>query len=410
MDHSIPNKLFRDNQDLFRGSLRTIDQHLVAKGLMWLRGRASYPYPTSIHLNLTLRCMGRCVHCRQWTWPTHYEFTIDQLKKLFDIFKSWGVKTITFGGGNPLLHRHIDVAFEMASRAKMEIGVISEGIQMSDELADIICHYARWIRFSLDGPNSEIHDKVRNSPLFDLVISNIKKLQTKKSQILIGLNCVVQKYNIKNISKMVDLAEDIGIDTLLFKIPHGEDNQGHFLPTLNEWKQFVEWVGATVKREDIRVKTNLNELKSLLGFVFKDEDVIQGKPVRSFYINEHIRCFAPLFFLTCDSEGNMYPCDYLQADTRKWDGKYGNMRNEFCLGNVLQNSQGVLDRLEMLMKNRIHTFPSIGYNECGCCTRFCQLNTELTIVDRQIMSVLSEQDIIECLDKVVKTDSDNCFL
>jgi hypothetical protein len=123
--------------------------------------------------------------------------------------------------------------------------------------------------------------------------------------------------------------------------------------------------------------TNLRAIHSLLTSVFHQKDCIEGRPVRTFYKDRRVHCFAPFFFLTCDCEGNMYPCDYLQADTRLWNGRYERMRNEFCLGNVLDNSDIVLKRLATMMRRRVRELPCNGYDECGCCTRFCQLNASL---------------------------------
>src|SRR6185503_18009341 len=90
----VSNRAMR-NQDLLRSSIDTISSEAITRALLWLRGEATYPYPTSIHLNLTLRCAARCFHCLQWSWPNHSELTVSQLKKLFEIFKVWGVQMVT---------------------------------------------------------------------------------------------------------------------------------------------------------------------------------------------------------------------------------------------------------------------------------------------------------------------------
>jgi MoaA/NifB/PqqE/SkfB family radical SAM enzyme len=401
-----------DNQDLLRSSIEAVPCEAVARALLWLRGNAPYPYPTSIHLNLTLRCTARCLHCLQWTWPSHTELEIRQLENLFRIFKSWGVKTITFGGGNPLLYDHICLALQLAHQANMQVGIISEGIEMPDDLADAISQYASWIRFSLDGPNSNIHDKIRNKPgLFDCVMQCITKLQTRKRKPLLGLNCVIQKDNLNFLPQMIDLAERISVDILLFKLAHGEDQGGRFLPSCEEWRQVAEWIKSAAAKGENHVATNLNELGNLLGRVFRDEDVVQGRPVSSFYLQEQIRCFTPLFFLTCDSEGNMYPCDYLQADTRAWSGKYGVMRNQFSLGNILENDLQVLENLTVMMRDRVHALPANGYSECGCCTRFCQLNASLTRIDRELQSKdINVQTLTQYFDRPGAKTTESNFL
>jgi MoaA/NifB/PqqE/SkfB family radical SAM enzyme len=388
-----------NNQDLLRGTARSIAPEAIARALLWIRGEGPYPFPTSIHLDLTLRCTARCVHCRQWTWPRHTEFSIAQLERLFSIFQSWGLQTLTLGGGNPLLHDNICAALRIAHEKNIKIGIISEGIDLYDQLADTICEHAEWVRFSLDGSTAEIHDYIRNAPgLFDKVIDSIRALHARHSALRLGVNCIVQKTNLHCLSGMIDLGRQLELDTVLFKIPHGEDPSGRYLPSAEEWKAFVEWVHYAKNPDRVKLETNLPQLGDLLGSMFLAEDVLDGKPVRSFYKSEQAHCFVPLFFLTCDSEGNMYPCDYLQADTRLWRGKYGIMRNEFCLGNVLEDHEQVLKRLETTLRNRIHELPANGYAECGCCTRFCQLNSTLTKLQDHLQSLeISEQNIIAAL-------------
>ena len=365
-------KILPENQDLFRASIQNLDREAVLRTLLWLKGKAPFPYPTSIHLNLTLRCTARCVHCKQWTWPRQGEFSPDQLKKIFNVFHSWGVQSITFGGGNPLLYPYMDLAFQLAQETNIKIGIISEGIDLSDQLVHLIQQNAKWIRFSLDGPDADIHDGIRNTPgLFARVIESIKRLQLPKSDLIIGLNCVVQKRNVGILSQMIDLAEKINLNKLFFKISHGEDPGQHFLLSTEEWQQFVRWLKETLKTRQTTVDTNLRELLQLTRTIFGEQDVAKGKPVQSFYRDQRIHCFTPLFFLTCDSQGNIYPCDYLQADTRLWSGKYHDMRQEFKLGNILESSDQVLEKLDLIFHRRIFNLPSDGFEECGSCTRFC---------------------------------------
>ena len=271
---------FLNNQYLLRASAQSFAPGAIAQALLWIRGEVPYPCPTSIHLDLTLRCTARCIHCRQWTWPKHNEFSIKQLERLFAIFQTWGVQTVTFGGGNPLLHEHICTALQIAHERNIKIGIISEGIELSDKLSDSIFQYADWIRFSLDGPTSDIHDIIRNTNgLFDKVIHGIKILKSERSTLRIGINCIVQKANLHCLSGMIDLAQQLDVDAILFKIPHGDDPSGNYLPSAEEWKKFVEWVHQVKILNVGKLETNLPQLSNLLNCVFQDENVLEGKPV-----------------------------------------------------------------------------------------------------------------------------------
>ncbi|HXJ91633.1 MAG TPA: radical SAM protein [Terriglobia bacterium] len=382
------------NQDLFRASLAEMEPEAVSKALNWLRGEAPYPYPTSVHYNITLRCTARCNHCSQWSWPAHPELTLVEINRLMELFRSWGVKTITFGGGNPLLHGYFIEALQIAHQAGMEIGIITEGVNMSAPMIDAICDHAAWIRFSLDGPNPQIHDQIRSAPgLFATVIASISDLQRRKTGVRIGLNCVVQKRNIHCLDEMIELGERLGVTAVLFKVSHGDDPAGRFLPSHEDWEGFVQWVGRQCNLSTA-VATNVSELHRLMGTVFRAHDAVRGRPVQSFYRQGDVRCFVPLFFLVCDSEANAYPCDYLQADTRAWKGRYEAMRDEFCLGNLLEDSGAVLERLSALMRHRIRNLPCSGYNECGCCTRFCQINASLTDIEARLGASAVTPDMV----------------
>lgn len=407
-----PMESFAKNQDLLRSSISNINKKNIYKALLWLHGLGSYPYPTSIHLNLTLRCSARCIHCRQWTWPKHDELTSSQILKMFSIFQKWGIQTITFGGGNPLLHKDISLALKSAAQANIKIGIIAEKFDSSDSLIDSICSYVKWIRFSLDGPCPEIHDYIRNSSgLFNSVVNGIRSLRDKNKRLLIALNCVIQKRNIDYLDQMINLADNIGVDILLFKIPHGEDPKNQFLPSNNEWRRIVNFIKLSSKKETRHVKTNSNELLKLINNnVLCENDIVQGVPVKNFYKENKIHCFAPLFFLSCDSEGNIYPCDYLQADTRLWGGHYGDMRRQFNMGNIFKDDAKVLVNLGNIMEHHIHSFPVSGCYDCGCCTRFCQFNAAMTAVDSELQSQnVTKQMITKHLEKFEIKKSNSQF-
>ena len=112
----------------------------------------------------------------------------------------------------------------------------------------------------------------------------------------------------------------------------------------------------------------------------------------------------PLFFLVIDADGNVFPCDYLQADTRPDSQKYHEMRSNFAVGNVFKDGDLVLDRLGTVFREQVHFLPGSGYEECGSCTRFFELNTFLSGLsseqaeysnDRDISSINMVRDTIE---------------
>lgn len=399
MSDWLSQELAESNYDLFRGSVAQLEPARIAKAFSWLDGRGPFPGPVSVHYDLTLRCTAHCVHCEQWRWPKHRELGSEELRALFDTFRTWDVKTVTFGGGNPLLHPCFSEALAMASERTIAVGIVSEGAPLSSALADSITAHSSWVRFSLDGPSPEIHDHIRRAPgLFAMVATAISELRARDGKLPVGLNCVVQKENVQHLPEMIATGERIGAHGVFFKLSHGDDPGGRFLLNLAEFQQLREWVGHAA-REQHGVRTNLAELDTILETIVTLEGAVHGRPIRDHYLKRDVRCFVPLFFMACDSEANAYPCDYLQADTRPWEGRHSEMRGTFCAGNILTDGNRVLERMAELVRSQVHTLPCGGYDECGCCTRFCQLNTALSWIDKS-RSAKNSKALSTLLEKV----------
>lgn len=372
-----------ENYDLLRASVFDIDTIRISKALNWLQDGGLFPTPVSVHFNLTTRCSCRCIHCKQWTWPDNPELTIKDIRKIFDTFQSWQVRTITLAGGNPLLHHSFIEVCEAARQRDIKIGIITEGGVLDDLLLETIGTHVQWIRFSLDGPEAKIHESIRNRDgLFNQVMDNIKRLASTYPNLHIGLNCVVQKLNIYHLSEMIDLAKDIRVKSLFFKIPHGEDRERHYLLNPEEWQYLSNWTQNALGTDTSPVQTNLGQLTYILTQIVNKEDALSGRPIRTFYIENNIHCYVPMFFLICNSQGDVYPCCYLLSDNRKWDSKYNQIRSEHYLGNILTDEEEkMLTRIGRLVRSKIYDYPRKGYPECGCCTRFCQFNAAISELD-----------------------------
>ena len=331
------------------------------------------------------------MHCNQWAWPPHKELSLEQISNLIRIFRSWNVRTLTLAGGNPLLYPYLVQVLEMARSAGIGVAIVTEGLRMPPDILRRIGELTSWIRFSLDGPTAEIHDDIRSSPgLFDAVVDCIQSLRPH-ADLRIGLNCVVQRRNVKHLSGVIDLAERLQVSGVFFKIAHGDDPHSRFLLSMADWAEFSAWLYHR-RAIPASVETNVDELRSFIERSVDVDDAVQGRPIRAFYERLLVHCYVPLFFLTCDSEANAYPCDYLQADTRAWGGRYAVIRNEFRLGNILESPNEVLARAADLVRRRVHELPSSGYDECGNCTRFCQLNAGLTKIDTNLAAIYGSKD------------------
>jgi MoaA/NifB/PqqE/SkfB family radical SAM enzyme len=372
---------FLTGQDLIRGYGARLPPSRLSAAVRWLRDGGPVPRPISVHVDLTFRCTARCVHCAQWTWRERPEMDLDKLNHLVMMLRRWDVRSVTVGGGNPLLHEHLNYFLRSLRESGISIGLITEGgTTLNAALITALDEYLSWIRFSLDGATAEVHDRIRGrSGLFDLTTEAIRELCARKSQLEVAINCVIQRRNLHQLAEMVSLSRALGIDILMFKIPHGHDPRGRYVPNAEEWQRVREWVqNELIADQSAKPSTNLATLSRLLNDDLELTDLVAGRPVRQYYTARNASCFVPLFFLVIDAEGNVFPCDYLQADTRPDSREYHEMRSNFVVGNVFTHGDSVLDRLGTAFREKVHSLPGRGYEECGSCTRFFELNTFLS--------------------------------
>ncbi|MGC5022476.1 radical SAM protein [Micromonospora sp. DT47] len=370
---------FSANQDLLRGTGGGIPAADVDSGMRWLRDGGPPPSPLSVHLDVTFRCTARCAHCAQWTWKERPDLEVARIDTLVETLGRWRVRTVTLGGGNPLLHPHLGrIAYRLRA-AGIRVGLISEGgVEIAPETVRMVDECLSWIRFSIDGASREIHDRIRGTDgLFDTTTAGIRRLREAGINAPVGINFVVQRRNMHQIGPMVALAQQLDVDVLLFKLPHGSDPRNRYVPTAAEWAGIRDQVTELDRASPGRMRTNLSQFAAMLDEL-DPTDVAAGRPVRGHYAGRGARCFVPLFFLVIDAAGDVYPCDYLQADTRTEADASWRSRSAYCAGNVFDDGDAVLDRLSDLFRTTVHELPGSGHHECGSCTRFFQMNTALT--------------------------------
>ncbi len=332
--------------------------------------------------------------------------SLGQINDLIEVLRRWNVRSVTVGGGNPLLHKHLSHLLRLLHESGISIGMITEGgVVLEPAFITAADDYLRWMRFSIDGATAEVHDRIRGTAgLFDLTTDAIRELCIRKSRMKVAINFVIQRRNLHQLAEMVSLSRDLGVDSLMFKIPHGHDPRGRYVPSADQWLQVLEWarheLAATTSA---RPSTNLAVISRLLDGVLQLEDLAAGRPVRQYYAARRARCFVPLFFLVIDPEGNVFPCDYLQADTRPDNEGYHAMRSGFMVGNIFTHGDAVLDRLGTVFRERVCLLPGRGYEECGSCTRFFELNTFLSGLAREPTPGLGKDSDISSMDAIADT-------
>lgn len=147
----------------------------------WTRGEISKQWPVTIEIHPTNRCNLRCEFC------SYNEIRSDGKMLPNDVFERLitsliecypTLTSVVFsGGGEPSTHPYLPTAINRLSKAGIDVGIITNGVHMNDDLFESYCR-STWVRFSLDVPSEDVYVKLmsRHKP------DNFKKVLKKHTK------------------------------------------------------------------------------------------------------------------------------------------------------------------------------------------------------------------------------------
>jgi radical SAM protein with 4Fe4S-binding SPASM domain len=199
------------------------------------RGRAFRPQ--SLTLELTFRCNLSCVMCpldlprlmHDGGDRTHIksrraaELTSADIHGIIDDIAAFGVKNLTFTGGEVFLRHDIFELVEHVQRTGMRLCVNTNGWYLRPEQAERLVELGiDSMSVSIDGPGAT-HDEIRRGPgSFERLAAGIRNLAAAKAargrpRPLIGITCTIFAKNQHNFSEVVDAVHDLGVASVDFE-------------------------------------------------------------------------------------------------------------------------------------------------------------------------------------------------
>lgn len=128
--------------------------------------------PVLCNYYVTYRCNAKCSFCDIWEKPSPYIRVEDVEQNLRDL-KRLGVQVVDFTGGEPLLHREIDVFLKMAHDMGFITTLTTNGL-LYPKLAERLRGHIDMLHFSLDSAHKEEHDTGRGVACYDFVMESLK--------------------------------------------------------------------------------------------------------------------------------------------------------------------------------------------------------------------------------------------
>jgi len=297
------------------------------------QGRSSVIAPHKLDelwLYYTLACNLRCRHCLVSAGKgLKKELTNEEFKKVIDEGIKLGVRRFYITGGEPFIKEGIfDLIRYITKTKKRDLIVLTNATLFDDKKISALKKVMGpklLLQVSLEGPNAEIHDKLRGKGSFDKAVDGIKRL------ISIGITPIVStaisKLNEKDIAKTSRFLSKLGIQehNVLWMHAKGRgasnlsdlyvpsDNIALAMKKLKKEYKEQEMIFDNVESLKVRVRTKRGRKNDLCN-----------------------NCFEKI---CVNSDGHVYPCASLNGD-KNFDA--GSVRKA-SLKDIWLNSK-VMDR------------------------------------------------------------------
>jgi radical SAM protein with 4Fe4S-binding SPASM domain len=166
--------------------------------------------PLSVHIDLTMRCNERCIHCYR-VIEQRPELTTAELKALLGDVARAGALYLTFSGGEVFLRTDLFELIEHARGLHFDVRLKSNALLITPEKAARIRKLGvRRVEISIYSADPAVHDWITKVP-GSLERSLAGAALLRDAGITVKLNCPLMKQNVGRYKDIRALAEGLGV-------------------------------------------------------------------------------------------------------------------------------------------------------------------------------------------------------
>ena len=173
--------------------------------------------------NITRMCNLKCVHCYNdsGNQKSGSEVSTEHAKKILDDLAGFGVPSVLFSGGEPLMRPDLLELLKYAGQQGLRTVISTNGTLITSGIAEKIrAAEISYVGISLDGIGP-VNDKFRGlAGAFDMAVKGIRNC--RNAGVRVGLRLTLTKKNVQDLSRLFDFFETENIERACFY---------HFVPS-----------------------------------------------------------------------------------------------------------------------------------------------------------------------------------
>lgn len=329
--------------------------------------------PIDIEIRLNWKCNARCVMCGLNEYISNSvsykrrEMKYHEITHLLDQLKEKGCCNVTFSGGEPTLRDDLTEIVAYASKkCNMFVSLNTNGYLLDEaRIKELIDAGVEIFTFSVDSPVEEIHDSIRG---LKGSLNNIKRAidyindycKDQQRNILIFINCVILKNNIKSLGSFKDFY-------MKHKFHHLNFSPASIGTPWDEWTTDKDYLRPSKEdilylKNEVLTKLQGDNWELAVDDPFGDNEEEIEKNLHVIFFNRPSRCFVPMVHTVVQCNGDVIPCCYAP--------------DEFIMGNMLERPFEEIWNGEKYVHFR-HQCTEAKFRMCVSCRQYELLNNKI---------------------------------
>jgi tungsten cofactor oxidoreducase radical SAM maturase len=267
-----------------------------------------------IYIEVTTRCNFACITCIRSSWHdpllhmdwATFESILKNLKELPNL------ESVHFGGfGEPMMHPKIFDMLRAVKSLGLRVEMITNGSYLTEENIQELINLELDILFtSLDSPDEEKYNEIRQGADFQSVTRNVANLQAAKQKQKIkkpelGIEFVAMKKNFETLPKLIRMARDLKVSQIIISnlIPYHESMKDEIVYDMDDT---LEMFGKDSWRTKLFAQMSNMKLRTERSCKF-----VKDKSLCINYQGNVSPCYALMHSYECYIYGRkkqMHPC------------------------------------------------------------------------------------------------------
>jgi len=175
--------------------------------------------PLVTNIQLTRACNLSCDHCFVDVETQRHprELSVAQLDALFAELSGAGAPLVLLAGGEPLMRPDFWEIVEASDRWDLDAALCTNATMIKRATAERLAATSiKWFSVSLDGPNAEIHDRLRGKGSFARAYAGVRALIAANAR-GVKLRVTVTAENAPYLADFASIARELRVPEIIFK-------------------------------------------------------------------------------------------------------------------------------------------------------------------------------------------------